>query len=452
MRKALLVATAIGWVIVAAGAAHAAVQDQVGLFDPDRGVWHLREADGSVNEFFYGIPGDVPLFGDWDCDGTDTVGMYRASNGFVYLRNSNDFGVADIEYFYGIPGDIPLAGDWNGDGCDTVAIYRNGRVFIRNELGTGFAEFDFWFGIPGDRPFAGDFNGNGVDTLGLRRQSNGFAYLRDTLTTGVATTEFFYGIGGDRVVAGDWDGDGDDSVGIFRPGNARFYLSNENEVRFADSEFPFGASGWLPVAGDPFVRNSRLNPSATDLDFGAVGIGAPVRRSLQLSVAGPESDPALEIASVRVEGATAEEYQVFGPASSVAEPGDTLDLEVALAPQSLGGKPATLVIRFTGANSPLEIPLFGSGVYRVNAGGSLGTAPGWSGDTDAAPSPYVGGPTGTIGSATQAVDPAGTGAPAALSSTYSSCVASPGRVRIGKPCLRARRIRARPPRVYRLRR
>ena len=85
--------------LLTAATAGAAVDDQVGLFDPDRGVWYLREADGSVNEFFYGIPGDTPLFGDWDCDGTDTVGMYRASNGFVYLRNSNDFGVADIGHW-----------------------------------------------------------------------------------------------------------------------------------------------------------------------------------------------------------------------------------------------------------------------------------------------------------------------------------------------------------------
>ena len=61
--------------------------------------------------------------GDWDCDGIDTVGAYRAASGFAYLRNSNDFGFADIQLFFGDPGDIPIVGDWDGDGCDTLGVY-----------------------------------------------------------------------------------------------------------------------------------------------------------------------------------------------------------------------------------------------------------------------------------------------------------------------------------------
>ncbi|NND13721.1 MAG: DUF4038 domain-containing protein, partial [Acidimicrobiia bacterium] len=125
------------------------------LFDPASGMWHIPGED----PFFYGNPGDMPLFGDWDNDGIDTVGMFRPSNGFVYLRNSNDFGVADIELFYGIAGDIPLVGDWDNDGFDTLAVFRDSRIFVSNELVTGPAEFEFFFGEPGDRPFAGDFNG-----------------------------------------------------------------------------------------------------------------------------------------------------------------------------------------------------------------------------------------------------------------------------------------------------
>jgi hypothetical protein len=62
--------------------------------------------------------------GDWNCDGVQTPGLYRQSDGFVYLRNSNTQGVADITFFFGNPGDVPIAGDFNGNGCDTVSIYR----------------------------------------------------------------------------------------------------------------------------------------------------------------------------------------------------------------------------------------------------------------------------------------------------------------------------------------
>jgi hypothetical protein len=73
--------------------------DLLGLVDPGTGLWSLRDADGNVTTFFYGDPGDVPMVGDWDCDGDDTPGLYRQSDGFVYLRNSNTQGVADIRFF-----------------------------------------------------------------------------------------------------------------------------------------------------------------------------------------------------------------------------------------------------------------------------------------------------------------------------------------------------------------
>ncbi|MGI9586542.1 MAG: TolB family protein, partial [Acidimicrobiia bacterium] len=94
----------------------------VGLVDTSTGRWMLRDG-GLVEEFFYGNPGDFPFVGDWNCDGVDTPGLYRQADGFVYLRNTNTQGNADVSFFFGDPGDVPLSGDFNGDGCDTVSIY-----------------------------------------------------------------------------------------------------------------------------------------------------------------------------------------------------------------------------------------------------------------------------------------------------------------------------------------
>ena len=68
--------------------------DGVALVEPDTGRWHLWRSDGA-HVFTFGNPGDVPFLGDWDCDGVDTPGLFRQSDGFAYLRNSNDSGVAD---------------------------------------------------------------------------------------------------------------------------------------------------------------------------------------------------------------------------------------------------------------------------------------------------------------------------------------------------------------------
>ena len=221
----------------------------VGVFDPLIGEWSIADDTGEISTFFYGVPGDIPLVGDWDCDGDDTVGMFRPSDGFVYFRNSNTFGTADISFWYGIGGDVPFVGDWDGDGCDTLAIYRNGRVYLRNTLDTGVADLDFFYGIPTDVPFAGDWDGDGDDTVGLYRPSTGFVFLRNNLSAGLADLDFFFGQAGDRVLAADWDQDGTDTVSIYRPSEARFYISNKNATGFAEFDFRFGSLFLSPVAG-----------------------------------------------------------------------------------------------------------------------------------------------------------------------------------------------------------
>lgn len=229
----------------------------VGLVDPETGIWHLKDTDGKVDAFYYGNPGDSPFVGDWNCDGVDTPGLYRPFDGFVYLRNSNDQGAADIRFFFGNPGDIPVAGDFDGDGCDTVSVYRpsTGEVFIVNDLGSedqglGVADTSFYFGNPGDTPFSGDFDGDRVDTIGLFRESTGLVYYRNENTQGVADASFVFGNPGDRFVAADWTDTGIDNPGVFRPSDRAFYLTWVNAGGMADEWFPFySEEDWLPIAG-----------------------------------------------------------------------------------------------------------------------------------------------------------------------------------------------------------
>jgi hypothetical protein len=220
------------------------------IFHDAGGRWHAWNTVASQHledVFYFGDPGDVAFAGDWNCDGFDTPGLYRRSDGAVYLRNSNTQGGADVRFFFGDPGDLPLAGDFDGDGCDSLSIYRpsESRIFVINELGSnnaglGAAESDFIFGNPGDKPFVGDFDGNGFDTMGLHRESTGLVYFRNTLTTGIAHSQFIYGDPGDVLVAGDWDGDGDDTVAVYRPSNGLLYLRFNNTPGYADAAIPAG--------------------------------------------------------------------------------------------------------------------------------------------------------------------------------------------------------------------
>jgi Tol biopolymer transport system component len=228
----------------------------MGLVDPVSGVWHLRDASGKVASFFYGNPGDYPFMGDWDCDGIDTPGLYRQTDGYVYLRNSNTQGDADLAFYFGNPGDVPIAGDFNGDGCDTVSVYRpsQSQIFIVNTLGSadtglGAADHDYYFGDPGDTPFVGDFDGDGTDTIGLYRQTTGFVYYRNTHTQGTADNQFYFGNPQDRFVTNDWNHDGIDSPAIYRPGNTTHYFRFNNTEGNADARYIWGEPDWLPVTG-----------------------------------------------------------------------------------------------------------------------------------------------------------------------------------------------------------
>jgi hypothetical protein len=220
-------------------------------------LWDQVSHAPAISSFYYGNPGDHAFSGDWDGDGVETLGLYRRSDGFVYLRNSNTQGNADITFFFGNPGDIPVAGDFDGDGFDTVSIYRPSqqRFYIINALGTnggglGAAEFHFSFGNPGDVPVAGDFDGDGVDGVAVHRPSNGQVYVNNSLAGAVADLVFTFGNPGDRMVAGDWNGDGVDTVAIYRPGHGVLYIKNSNSSGFADGTFDVGyLNGVVALSG-----------------------------------------------------------------------------------------------------------------------------------------------------------------------------------------------------------
>lgn len=228
------------------------------IFQDSAGRWHRWEtisAPRITTSFFFGNPGDAAFAGDWNCDGVDTPGLYRQSDGFVYLRNSNTQGIADVQFFFGNPDDIPVTGDFDGDGCDTVSIYRPSeqRFYVINDLGSndlglGAADYSFLFGNPGDKPFVGDFDGNGEDNVGLHRESTGLVYFRNSNSTGVANSQFIFGDPGDRIAAGDWIGSGRDTVAVYRPSTQTVYIKYSNSAGNADVQLVAGPQTGMAAA------------------------------------------------------------------------------------------------------------------------------------------------------------------------------------------------------------
>jgi hypothetical protein len=177
----------------------AAASTGVAFVDPTDGRWYLPDGAGDFASFSYGEAGDTPIGGDWDCDGTDSPGRFRA-DGYFYLRNAFVGGEGDIAFHFGAVGDQPLVGDWNGDGCDTVAVFRpsESTVYSADRLGLHTA----WRAqnVSG-APVVGDFDGDGADDVlgshdlvGYRPRSELVA-LDDLRVFGPETADLFYGRG-----------------------------------------------------------------------------------------------------------------------------------------------------------------------------------------------------------------------------------------------------------------
>jgi hypothetical protein len=238
--------------------------------------FYLNDDSTSLNvlatqEFDYGDPGNVPLIGDWNGDGVDTLGAYAPSTRRFGLKNTNASGFGDIPAFdLGNFGDIPLAGDWNGDGTDTVGAYRpSSRAFcLNNQNATdwnGPPCFDY--GDPGAVPLVGDWDGNGTDTIGVYMPSARYFGLKNSNSSGFGDIGFTIGDPGDIPIAGDWNGDGTDTIGVYRPSTRDFFLLTANSVSAGWTRYHVDAPGNTPIVGD-FDGDGRDEPGM----FEATGV------------------------------------------------------------------------------------------------------------------------------------------------------------------------------------
>lgn len=201
----------------------ATTKDQtIGTFNISTAQWRIDNGNGRPNTcstattkdndacFTYGLAGDTPITGDWDGNGSITVGVFRSSNTTFYLRNSNSAGAANITLPTGPFNYQPVTGKWGSSANTKVGVFRSSTKQWYLDDGDFVIE-----GCPSDTCFT---------------------------TTWTQT--------GDKPLAGDWDGNGSVTVGVFRPGNTTFYLSNSTAATSADIIRATGPFPYQPVAGD----------------------------------------------------------------------------------------------------------------------------------------------------------------------------------------------------------
>ncbi|MBX3065172.1 MAG: CSLREA domain-containing protein [Anaerolineae bacterium] len=248
-------------------------QETMGVYRPSTNMFYLASVNASVYaDIYVSLSGlgmspvtyrDVPVVGDWDGDGIDTVGFYRRGRasdglggGLFVLSNSNLTPHADYVFVLGNPSDTPLVGDWDGDGKDSVGVFRptNGLIYLKNTLTTGYADFTMVLGNPGDVGIAGDWDNDGKDSPGVYRPSPSapLFFLTNQVCNCLIGADYIGILGNpnDQPFTGDWDGNGRTGLGVFRTANGLTYLRNMPAGSgFADLNFVYGIDGDYAFSG-----------------------------------------------------------------------------------------------------------------------------------------------------------------------------------------------------------
>ena len=61
------------------------------VFRPSNGYWYVRNSNGPViHRFPFGLSDDIPATGDFDGDGKADLSVFRPSDGTWYRMNSSD--------------------------------------------------------------------------------------------------------------------------------------------------------------------------------------------------------------------------------------------------------------------------------------------------------------------------------------------------------------------------
>ena len=141
----------------------------------------------------FGQAGDRPVTGDWNGDGVTDLGVVRGHEWILTLGpygdsegvpgESGDQGSPAVwrDFYFGSATDVPVTGDWNGDGTDGVGLFRAGDLVPgRAARARRRTRPTVSYGTPGDLPVVGDWDGDGTDGLGVARGTRW--YLSDSAT------------------------------------------------------------------------------------------------------------------------------------------------------------------------------------------------------------------------------------------------------------------------------
>lgn len=161
---------------------------------------------------------------------------------------------------------------------------------------------------------------------------------------------------------------------------------------------------FAPIVQNPAIKgieilevseNGTLGVSASSLNFASVEVGQSLTQQVTLTHLGDVGDSDITVQSTAISGAASFTDNFNDATGVVLSPGQSTQISVTFSPTAEGAQAASLQVTHSGVNSPISLPLSGTGtvspvgssLIRINAGGPAVGSPEWSADTTASPSP-----------------------------------------------------------------
>jgi hypothetical protein len=223
------------------------------LFRPSSGTWFFRNSgngSGPSSSRQFGLPGDVPVPGDYEGDTQLDPAVYRPSTREWYVLQSSTN--TTVKYTLGLGRDLPVPGDYDGDGRPDLAVYhRSTGVWTILTSSTNYATTaTLQLGIGGDIPVPSDYDGDGKTDLAVFRPSIGTWIVLTSSSGSTSTLSLQWGLSGDVPVPGDYDGDGKTDAAVYRGSTGTWYILQSTRAFTTSMSFQWGLSGDIPVPSD----------------------------------------------------------------------------------------------------------------------------------------------------------------------------------------------------------
>ena len=200
---------------------------ELAWWSPYSATWKV---DGGFTLTEFGSEGDIPVPADYNGDGYTDAALYQPSTGMWTIQHTGSTPEGAIvarrkavvtAIFGGLPGELPVPGDYDGNGSAGMAVFNTATGVWTLEEGSK----TFAYGSAGDLPVQADYDGDGRTDIAVVNMKLGEWRVRGQFTETILSNANHI------PVPGDYDGDGLADVVHYLPINGGWYFSGGTIIK-----------------------------------------------------------------------------------------------------------------------------------------------------------------------------------------------------------------------------